>query len=231
MLYKTLVTSDHWFPRLVRHVRRSALNFSISPPRLLLISIVSIFLALRAVYYFVVRVFICEPFFKYYCTEYGRNFHTGVFLHWVQGRGALVVGDNVTIDGKCSFSFAGRYSEQPTLVIGDNSSIGHGCSLTVGDRITVGKHCRIGIGVGIFDAGGHPLSPELRLKGFPANREDVRPVAIEDNVWIGSRAIIMPGVTIGRNSIIAAGSVVMNSIPPNCVAGGNPARQLRALVE
>ena len=83
------------------------------------------YLFLRRVYYFLIRVFVCEPFFKTYCAQYGRNVHTGVFVHWIRGRGQLIVGDNVTVDGKCSFIFAVRYAEQPTLRIGNNVWVGH----------------------------------------------------------------------------------------------------------
>jgi acetyltransferase-like isoleucine patch superfamily enzyme len=185
----------------------------------------------RSAYYFIARIFFCEPFFKSYCTGYGKNLHTGVFFHWVMGRGEIIIGDNVTVDGKCSFAFAARYSSRPTLIVGDNTGIGHNSSFTVGERITIGQNCRLAIGVTIFDAPGHPLDPALRLAGNPAAAEDVRPVVIEDNVWIGQGVIVMPGVTIGQGSVVAAGSVVMTSVPPNVLVAGNPARQVRSLVK
>jgi len=76
-----------------------------------------------------------------------------------------------------------------------------------------------------MDSDFHDLSPEGRHFG-PASAE---PVVIEDNVFIGSRAIILKGVTIGRDSVIGAGSVVTRSIPPRTVAAGNPAKVLRPL--
>jgi maltose O-acetyltransferase len=57
------------------------------------------------------------------------------------------------------------------------------------------------------------------------------PVVIEDHVWIGSKALILPGVRIGSRAVIGAGSVVTKDIPPQCVAAGNPARVLRHLTE
>lgn len=229
MLYQRIVLSDHWFPRLLRRSRLAARNFSVPAPRVLALPLVSVFLAARSVYYFLVRVCFCEPFFKTYCTRYGKNLHTGPFVHWVQGRGDLIVGDNVTVEGKCSFLFAARYSKRPTIVIGDNSGVGHLSNFTVGDRITIGRNCRIGAAVSILDSPGHPLDPALRLEGKPASREEVRPVVIEDNVWIGVYSIIMPGVTIGQGSVVAAGSVVMAPVPANVLVAGNPARQVRAL--
>jgi len=207
------------------------LGFSVPAPRVLVFPLVSIFLFLRSIYYFIARVFICEPFFKSYCTQYGKNLHTANSLHWIQGRGVIIVGDNVEIDGKCSFAFASRYSDRPTLTIGDNTGIGHNCSFAVARSITIGRSCRIAIGVRIFDSPGHPVDPVARLAGKPPEPEDVRPIVIEDNVWIGNNVIVMPGVTIGQGSVIAAGAVVMTSVPPNVLAAGNPARQVRSLVQ
>ena len=207
------------------------LNFGLPPiPRLLSVPLLTLFLALRSTYYFTVRVFFCEPFFKSYCTKYGRGVHTGVFLHWIQGRGELIVGNNVLIDGKCSFTFAARFSDKPTLIIGDNSGIGHGCTFTIGKKVVIGRHCRIAGQAWIFDSPGHPADPSARMAGDPTTDEEVKPVVIEDNVWIGRAAIIMPGVTIGEGSIVAAGAVVMSDVPPNTLVLGNPARQIRKLI-
>jgi acetyltransferase-like isoleucine patch superfamily enzyme len=230
-VYQALALSNHWLPRLLRSVRRRVRNFSVPLPRVLSMPLAWAFLTLRSFYYFITRVCFCEPFFKTYCTKYGKNLHTGVFFHWVMGRGELIVGDDVTVDGKCSFSFAVRYSDRPTLIIGDGSGIGHGSSITVGTRITIGRRCRIAEEVSIFDTPGHPLNPASRREGKPAAQDEVRAIIIEDNVWIGKQAIIMPGVTIGQNSVVAAGSVVMTPVPPNVLVAGNPARQVRVLMK
>ena len=229
-LYRTIALSNHWFARLLRRGRRAVLNFSVPAPRALSLPLVHAFLIARSVYYFIIRVFFCEPFFKAHCTKYGKNLHTGVFFHWMHGHGELIIGDNVTIDGKCAISFAVRYSARPTLVIGDNTGIAHNTHITVGERITIGRYCRISGGVVILDAPGHPLDPAMRLAGKPATKEEVRPVVIEDNVWIGRHAVILPGVTIGHGSVVATGSVVMTAVPPNVLVAGNPARQVRSLV-
>jgi serine acetyltransferase len=230
MIRRTIALSDHWLPRLLRTLRRRVRNFGLPPiPRALAAPLVAVFLTLRSTYYFIVRVFLCEPFFKAHCSSYGRNVHTGVFLHWIQGRGELIVGDNVVIDGKCTISFAARFSDQPTLLIGDNTGIGHACSLTIGKKIVIGRHCRIAGQVWIFDSPGHPADPSARLAGSPPVDDEVMPVVIEDNVWIGERAIILPGVTIGQGSIVAAGAVVMANVPPNTMVAGNPARQFKKL--
>jgi acetyltransferase-like isoleucine patch superfamily enzyme len=92
--------------------------------------------------------------------------------------------------------------------------------------ITIGNNVLIGTFVEIYDSNFHGLEPDKR--GF--NPPDASsPVVIEDNVFLGSNVIILKGVTIGRNSVIANGSIVTKSIPPDVVAGGNPAKVLKQL--
>lgn len=74
---------------------------------------------------------------------------------------------------------------------------------------------------------GHPVHPDLRRPGTQFSI----PVRIGNNVWIGSNAVILPGITIGYNSVIGAGSVVTHDIPNNVVAVGNPCRVLRKITE
>jgi acetyltransferase-like isoleucine patch superfamily enzyme len=205
------------------------MGMNVPAPRWITTPALTAVLLVRSAYYFLVRVFFCEPLFKAYCAGYGRNFHTGAFLHWVQGKGEILIGNDVVIDGKCNFFFGARYSDRPTFKVGDNTGIGHSCSFTVGRQITIGSHCRIAGCVQMFDTPGHPADPDARRMGAPADFEDVRPIHIGDNVWIGSGAIIYPGVTIGDNSIVALGAVVMSSVPANIMVAGNPARQIRSL--
>jgi acetyltransferase-like isoleucine patch superfamily enzyme len=227
---QTLALSNAYLPRLLRQCRKSVRTFGVPAPRAVTVPVLAGFLALRSVYYFLARVLLCEPFFKAYCTSYGRDLHTGVFLHWIQGKGRIILGDHVVIDGKCSFSFAARFTPHPTLLIGDHTGIGHACSFTVGKEISIGRHCKIAEEVWIFDSPGHPADPAARMAGSPVASDEVKAVTIEDNVWIGKRAIIMPGVTIGEGSIVAGGAVVMANVPPNTMVAGNPARQLKKLV-
>lgn len=93
-------------------------------------------------------------------------------------------------------------------------------------HIYVGDYTMIGPNVTVASA-GHPILPELREKQYQYNM----PVRIGKNCWIGAGVIIVPGVTVGDNSVIGAGSVVTRDIPPNVVAVGNPCRVLREINE
>lgn len=101
-------------------------------------------------------------------------------------------------------------------------------SLTLVDdtHIYVGDHTMIGPNVTIA-TGGHPVLPALRERGMQYNM----PIRIGVNCWIGAGALIMPGVTVGDNSVIGAGSVVTRDIPANVVAVGNPCRVMREIGE
>jgi maltose O-acetyltransferase len=90
--------------------------------------------------------------------------------------------------------------------------------------VTIGDDVQIGTAVQIL-AADHPRDADARRGGL----ESGSPVTIADNAWIGSGAIICPGVDIGRNSVIGAGSVVTRAIPPDTVAAGNPCRVIRPL--
>lgn len=93
-------------------------------------------------------------------------------------------------------------------------------------HIYVGDHTMIGPNVTLA-AAGHPILPELREKVYQYNM----PVRVGRNCWIGAGAVLLPGVTIGDNSVIGAGSVVTKDIPADVVAVGNPCRVLRAIGE
>ena len=99
-------------------------------------------------------------------------------------------------------------------------------SLVDDTHIYIGDHCMIGPHVTICTA-THPVCPELRLRQIEYNL----PIHIGNNVWIGGGAFIMPGVTIGENSVIGAGSVVTKDIPANVIAVGSPARVLREITQ
>lgn len=93
-------------------------------------------------------------------------------------------------------------------------------------HIYVGDHTMLGPNVVIATA-GHPILPELRVKAYQYNM----PVHIGKNCWLGAGVIVLPGVTIGDNSVIGAGSVVTKDIPPNVVAVGNPCKVMRQISE
>jgi len=218
-----LAQSEHWVARTARAARRSWWRISIPAPRVVVRPLLLAYLLVRNVYYLCLRVFICEPLFKAYCTKYGRHVHTGTYIHWIRGDGAILLGDNVTFDGKCVIAFASRFADRPTLTVGSKTGVSHNCNFAIGKSITIGSHCRIASGVQMFDSNGHPTEVSARSRGDAPDGRDVRPITIGDHVWIARNAIIGPGVTIGEGAIVGAGAVVMTDVPPFAIVGGNPA--------
>jgi acetyltransferase-like isoleucine patch superfamily enzyme len=139
----------------------------------------------------------------------------------VQGR--LRVGDRVRLVSRpvCLELAVGG---DGVLEIGEGAFINYGGSIAATKHVQIGKNCSIGTHVLIMDNEFHRLEPGRRNE-----MPDSRPIVLEDNVWLGARVIVLPGVTIGENSVVGAGSVVTRDVPANVIAAGVPARVLRPL--
>lgn len=110
------------------------------------------------------------------------------------------------------------------IEVGENFFMNMNCVILDGAKVTFGNNVFIAPGCGFYTA-GHPLDVERRNKGL----EYAYPITIGDNVWIGAQVCVLPGVSIGNNSVIGAGSVVTKDIPANVLAVGNPCRVLREI--
>lgn len=131
------------------------------------------------------------------------------------------VGKNCYIEPPFYANFGGK-----NVFLGDNVYANFGLTLVDDTYIYVGSNTMFAPNVVVATA-SHPISPQLRGANFQYNL----PVHIGSRVWIGAGAIILPGVTIGDNTIIGAGSVVTKDIPANVVAVGNPCKILREITE
>src|SRR5947209_6417960 len=104
-VYRYLATSNDRLARSVRLARHAVGSFTLPAPAIVVRPILGAVLIARMVREFAWRVLVCEPLFKAYCVRHGRRVRTGPFLHWVDGRGDILLGDDVRIDGKCHFLF------------------------------------------------------------------------------------------------------------------------------
>ncbi len=109
------------------------------------------------------------------------------------------------------------------LSIGDEVFINADCRLACGGHIFIGNYCQIGARVS-FETVSHQLRPVEKGKR-PSNPA---PIVVEDNVWLCAGVILLPGVTIGEGSVVAAGAVVANDVEPYTVVGGVPAKTITA---
>lgn len=163
------------------------------------------------------------PLFKARCEKVGKNLSLPNGIPLIIGSHLKIyLGDNVTI-GRTTIG-ASKIFDDPVLKIGNDSTIGYGTVISVAKEIIIGDNCSIAPHCIIMDSDDHPLSPQKRLQKEGLTKEDVLPVKIGNNIWIGAYATILKGVTIGDNSIIATHSVVIRDVMPNCVYAGHPAR-------
>lgn len=228
-LRRRLANSQHPAILSLRRWRRSVETIRLPLPLPFLRAFRWLYLTLLTLTLNLYRFLVCEPLFRAACSRVGKRMRVGAHIHWVQGKGRLELGDDVTIDGLCHFTFAARYSDHPTMTVGDRTMIGHGCGFVVAHQVSIGADCMLGMGVNIFDSSGHPVDPAKRLAGLPMDPDEVKPVSIGDNVWIGAQATIFPGVTIGSGAVVAARAVVISNVAPNTLVAGYPARRLQDL--
>lgn len=126
-------------------------------------------------------------------------------------------GTNVNVETKVKFGSGRR------ITIGENSGIGVNASLS--GTITIGKNVMMGPDV-IMITQNHNFH-RIDIPMTEQGEQDEKPIQIGDNVWLGARVIILPGVNVGDWAVVGAGSVVTNDVPSWAVVGGNPARIIR----
>lgn len=108
--------------------------------------------------------------------------------------------------------------------IGDNVYLNVQATILDCAKVHIGNNVMVGPNVQIYTA-AHLLQAEARNQGL----EIAKPIVIEDNVWIGGGAILLPGVSIGQNAVVGAGAVVPKNVAPNMVVAGNPAKEVREI--
>lgn len=148
---------------------------------------------------------------------------------------SILIGNN----NEFSSDFHIRCYEHGKVTIGNYNWTSLRTQIVCANRVEIGNYCMFGRDVYISDTNEHPIDPVERLnstiefwKDRTVNRYhlvDNSPVVIGDNVWIGERSIILKGVRIGNNAVVAAGSVVTKDVQENTVVGGNPAKSIKIL--
>jgi len=157
----------------------------------------------------------------------------GLAIIEINSTSELILGQNVMINSSNRNYHINMHSPTKLMADGVNSKIEigtntriHGTCIHAKGSITIGQNCLIAANCQIIDSNGHLLSMK-----DPSNRintiDEFKEITIGNNVWIGANSIILPGVSIGDGSVIAAGSIVTKNIPANCIAGGNPAKLIQ----
>lgn len=112
------------------------------------------------------------------------------------------------------------------IEVGKNFFANYNCTILDVAKVTIGDNCQMAPNVAIYTA-GHPVHPDIRNTAYEYGIE----VTIGDNVWIGGNTVICPGVHIGSNTVIGAGSVVTKDIPEWVIAAGNPCKVIRKITD
>jgi acetyltransferase-like isoleucine patch superfamily enzyme len=141
----------------------------------------------------------------------------------IQNHGRMIIGARVQLVSTVA-TLELVTMEGGTLEVGERTLLNYGSSIAAAEHIRIGARCLIGTHAIIMDNDFHRIEPERRLE-WPKSR----PIIIGDNVWVGARVIVLGGVTIGDDSCIGAGSVVVDDVPPRTLAAGVPARVIRSL--
>jgi acetyltransferase-like isoleucine patch superfamily enzyme len=123
---------------------------------------------------------------------------------------------SIGLDQPCVFV---TWDENAAIKFGSNTGVS-GLKINARSTVTIGNNVLIGAGCTILDNDSHHSDPHKREQGILPSKS----ISIEDNVFIGTKCVILKGVTIGKNSVIGAGSIVFNDIPENSIAIGNPCK-------
>jgi len=152
-------------------------------------------------------------------TSCGKNFRGRNPGYIFLGKGSEVhIGDNVLIERKVRISTG----ENARIYIGDDTYLGDGTNVLSVKEVNIGRGCAISWHVLFMDTSSHPFA----IRGQEL-RTLIEPIRVEDHVWIGCRAVILKGVTVGEGSVIANNAVVTRDVPPRTLVGGNPARVIK----
>jgi maltose O-acetyltransferase len=137
----------------------------------------------------------------------------------IHNEGRIIVGERVVIHSTLVpvelAAMAGG-----TIEIGERCFLNYGVSISAHQLVRLGRRCLLGAYVSILDNDWHDIIDRNRT---PPSQ----PVILQDNVWLGNHVIVLPGVTIGHDAVVGAGSVVTKDVPPRTVAVGNPARVVK----
>jgi acetyltransferase-like isoleucine patch superfamily enzyme len=148
---------------------------------------------------------------------------------YINNKGKIFLSEKVNLnsypDGSCHRTALSTYYPESEILIGSNCNL-NGTIIHCNEKVIIGNYCMFGPGTIICDNDSHKVVIDNKERNTKAVS---KPIIIEDNVWIGMNCLIMKGVTIGKNSIVAAGSLVVKNVEPNSLYGGHPAEFIKKL--
>lgn len=164
---------------------------------------------------------------KVYGVEFGRKIRGNAV--YIRNEGKIIIGDDVMLksyqDGEFLRTGLQAHCKDAVIKIGSHTKMA-GTMIHSRTLVDIGQYCMLAPGTKIIDNDSHRVTTDTNERW---EEPDSKPVVIKDNVWICMDSLILKGVTIGENSVVAARSVVTKDIPPNSLAAGIPAKVVRKL--
>lgn len=213
----------------VRTIFFGVRRFEIPAPKWLFGVLYRLHVAVASTWAELLRVFYFTPLFKSRLANQPRGLYLYSGMPLVMGALRIEMGDGSRVSGITTFSGRSSAAETPHLRIGSNVDVGWQCSIAVGSRVVLEDNVRLAGRCMLAGYPGHPLEARARAAGLPETDDQVGEIVLEENVWLATDVKVMAGVRIGRNTVVAAGSVVTRDLPPNVLAAGVPAKIIREL--
>jgi len=177
----------------------------------------------------ILRISYYTPLFKSRLSNNPKQLYLYGGLPVVIGSLDITIGNKVRLAAMTTISGRAVGKTIPQLIIGDNVGIAWRTSISVGNNITIGNNVRIAGDCYLAGYPGHPVNAKSRALGEPDTDSQVGDIILEEDVWLATGVKVMPGVTIGRGTIVAAGSVVTKNLPRYVLAAGAPARIIKSI--
>ena len=159
--------------------------------------------------------------------EYGKKVRGNKIV--LKNRGRIIVGIGVTLnsfpEGQPNRTVLQTHCSDAVLSVGDYCIL-NGVTIHCRTRVEIGKFCLFGPGAALIDNDSHRTSTNVAERRKPPRSA---PIILGDNVWIGMNSLVLKGVEIGKNAIVAAHAVVTKDVPENALVAGNPARVVKSL--
>ncbi len=222
-------TSDHKMAKLIKRSWFAIKSFEIPQVPIIFSVLYVLHITLKQVFSDFTRIFYYTAIFKTRVNNQPKRLYLYGGLPVVIGSLEITMGDDVRLAAMTTISGRTVGNYRPSLVIGNNVGIAWRTSISVGTTVILGDNVRIAGDCFLAGYPGHPVDAKERAKGKPDTENQIGDIILENDVWLGTGVKVMPGVTIGEGSIVAAGSVVTKDLPKHVLAAGVPACIVKSL--
>ncbi|MDX2159075.1 MAG: acyltransferase [Hyphomicrobiaceae bacterium] len=206
-------------------------NFRVPPVNVIHRPLYALDRTVRAAFGEILRILWYTPLFQSRLERHAQGLRVWGGIPLIVGDLKLSFGRDCGISGQTTLLGRSAGERCPTLIVGDKCQIGWHNQIAVGTRVVLGNHVLMAANCSLLGYPGHPIDPIARAEGKSDTDDQIGDIVIEDNVWLATGVTVLAGVRIGRDTVVAAGSIVTRDLPPGVIAGGIPARPIKTLEE